>query len=75
MELFEHACIVVESTMMDVLTGDYKSGADPYAVFGMAMKIMVERKIPIYFCCNRAAAKIFTEQFLFKSVLKILEVE
>jgi hypothetical protein len=59
-----YRCIVVECTMMQLLTGEYTSGASSSAIFGIIIQIMVKHKIPVYFCDNRTAAKIFTEHFL-----------
>ncbi|MCE5314038.1 MAG: ERCC4 domain-containing protein [Armatimonadota bacterium] len=58
------ACVVVEGGLDDVLSGCYRSGAHPNSVLGSAVSIIVDYNIPVFFCSDRQAARLFVEQYL-----------
>ena len=60
----EHACVVVEGSLRDVLEGNYPGSAHPNAVFGSAISICVDWGVPVYFCGDRQTAKQFVEAYL-----------
>jgi len=60
----EFACVVVEGSLRDVLEGNYGTGAHPNAVFGAAVSICVDWRIPVYFCGDRQTARRFVEGYL-----------
>lgn len=72
MQSFTHACIVVEGSLMDLMTGAYTSQVSPPSIFGMAMRVNISFKIPIIYCSNRICAKRYTEAFLKKSVRSVI---
>ena len=65
------ACVVVEAGFADVLAGDYRSGAHPNSVIGSALSIIVDYNIPVFFCSDRQAARLFVEQYLLKFHRKV----
>jgi len=60
----EHACIVVEGSRREVLEGAYGTGAHPNAIFGAALSICIDYRIPVFFCGDRQAARRFVEGYL-----------
>ena len=61
---YDFACVVVEASMEDVLAHRYRSGADPRAVFGAALSIVVDHHVPVFFCGDRQVACRFVEGLL-----------
>jgi DNA excision repair protein ERCC-4 len=60
----EFGCVVVEGSLDDVLARRYRSGAHPNAVFGATTSIIVDRRVPVYFCSDRQIARRFVEGVL-----------
>jgi len=58
------ACVVVEASFQDVISGQYRSGAHPNSVIGSTLSIIVDYNIPVFFCSNRQAARLFVEEYL-----------
>jgi ERCC4-type nuclease len=65
------ACVVVEASFQDVISGRYSSGAHPNSVIGSALSIIVDYNIPVFFCSNRQAARLFVEEYLVKFHRKV----
>ncbi len=61
---YDFACVVVEASMEDVLAHRYRSGADPRSVFGAALSIVVDHRVPVFFCSDRQIACRFVEGLL-----------
>ncbi len=61
---YEHACVVVEGNLRDLLTGRYHSGAHPNALLASAVAITINFGIPVFFCGDRQSACRFTEEYL-----------
>ncbi len=61
---YDHACVVVEGSLRDVLKGNYQSGAHPNSLLAIAIVITVNFRIPVFFCGDRQAACRFTEEYL-----------
>ena len=61
---FEAACVVVEANLSDILTRGYRSGAHPNAVLGAVLSIVVDFRVPVFFCSDRQAACRFVEGYL-----------
>ena len=62
---YRAACVVVEAG----LTGQFCSGATgvrrpPNAVLGNALSIILDYRIPVFFCSNRQAACQFVQAYL-----------
>ena len=72
MQFFPHSCIVVEGSLMDLMTGSYTSAVSAPSILGMAMRVNISFKIPIIYCTNRICAKRYTEDFLKKSVRELI---
>ncbi len=68
---YDTACIVVEANLRDILTGGYRSGAHPNAVLGTVLSIVVDFRIPVFFCSDRQAACRFVEEYLLKYYRKV----
>jgi ERCC4-type nuclease len=60
------ACVVVEADLSDILGGRYRSGANPNAVLGTVLSIVVDFDIPVFFCSDRQAACRFVEGYLLR---------
>jgi DNA excision repair protein ERCC-4 len=61
---YDFACVVVEASMEDVLAHRYRSGADPHSVFGTVLSIVVDHRVPVFFCGDRQIACRFVEGLL-----------
>ena len=63
---YEFVCIVVEADLSDILGGRYRSGANPNAVLGALLSIIVDFGVPVFFCSDRQAACRFVEGYLMR---------
>ncbi len=61
---YDLACVVVEASMEDVLAHRYRSGAHPHALFGATLSIIVDHRVPVFFCSNRQIACQFVQGML-----------
>jgi len=61
---YRAACVVVEAGVADVLLRHYRGEAHPNAVIGSAMSIILDFRIPVFFCSNRQAACQFVQAYL-----------
>ena len=61
---YSSACVVVEANLGDILTRSYPSGAHPNAVLGSVVSIVVDFRIPVFFCSDRQGAQAFVEGYL-----------
>jgi ERCC4-type nuclease len=67
---YRRACVVVEASLADLLTGKYTSHAHPESVLGSALAITVDYGIPVFFCSNRQAACRFVQGYLLRAAAK-----
>ena len=58
------ACVVVEAGVADVLLRHYRGEAHPNAVLGNALSIILDFRVPVFFCGNRQAACQFVQAYL-----------
>ena len=61
---YRAACVVVEAGVLDVLLHRYRGDAHPNAVLGSALSIILDFRIPVFFCSNRQAACQFVQAYL-----------
>jgi ERCC4-type nuclease len=61
---YRAACIVVEAAVLDVLLHRYRGDAHPNAVLGSALSIILDFRIPVFFCSSRQAACQFVQAYL-----------
>jgi ERCC4-type nuclease len=61
---YDFACVVVEASMEDVLLHRYRSGADPRSVFGATLSIVLDHRVPVFFCGDRQIACRYVEGLL-----------
>ncbi len=61
---YRAACIVVEAGVLDVLMHRYRGDAHPNAVLGSALSIILDFRVPVFFCSNRQAACQFVQAYL-----------
>ena len=61
---YDFACVVVEASMEDVLQHRYRSAAHPNAVFGATLSILIDHRVPVFFCGDRQLACRFVEGLL-----------
>ncbi|MHB1002172.1 MAG: ERCC4 domain-containing protein, partial [Armatimonadota bacterium] len=66
LQTYASACVVVEASLDDIFTGDYRSGAHPNSILGATLSIIVDYGIPVYFCSNRQIARRFVMEFLLR---------
>jgi len=71
LEGYEAACVVVEADLRDLLLGRFRSGAHPNAVLGAVLSIVVDYRIPVFFCSDRQTACRFVEGFLLRFHRKV----
>ena len=64
LRVMDFGCVVVEAGLDDVLSGDYRGGANPHSVFGAAVSIIADCGVPVFFCSNRQIACKFTQDLL-----------
>jgi DNA excision repair protein ERCC-4 len=67
---YHRACVVVEGTLADLLTGKYTSRAHPESIFGSALAITVDYGVPVFFCSNRQAACHFVQGYLLRAAAR-----
>lgn len=60
------ACVVVEADLRQLLRGDYWSEARPSSVLGAAIAIIVDSGVPVFFCSDREAGRLFVERYLLR---------
>jgi DNA excision repair protein ERCC-4 len=61
---YELGCVVVEGNVEDVLAHRYRSGAHPNSVFGATLSIIIDYRVPVYFCGDRQLSCRFVEGLL-----------
>ena len=61
---YRAACVVVEAGVLDVLLHRYRGDAHPNAVLGNALSIVLDFRVPVFFCGNRQAACQFVQAYL-----------
>ena len=61
---YRAACIVVEAGLLDVLQSRYRGEAHPNAVLGSALSIILDFRVPVFFCSSRQAACQFVQAYL-----------
>ena len=61
---YRTACVVVEAGVLDVLLHRYRGDAHPNAVLGSALSIILDFRIPVFFCSSRQAACQFVQAYL-----------
>ncbi|HUT54374.1 MAG TPA: ERCC4 domain-containing protein [bacterium] len=68
---YEASCIVVEADLGDIIEGKYASGAHPNSVLGAAMSVIVDFKLPVFFCGSRQLGCLFVEAYLLRVYQKV----
>jgi len=61
---YRAACVVVEAGILDVLLHRFRGDAHPNAVLGSALSVILDFRIPVFFCSNRQAACQFVQAYL-----------
>ena len=61
---YDFACVVVEASMEDILHHRYRSGAHPRSVFGATLSIVLDHRVPVFFCGDRQIACRYVEGLL-----------
>jgi len=64
------ACVVVEAGLLDVLQKRYRGEAHPNAVLGSALSIILDFRLPVFFCGNRQAACQFVQAYLLAALAR-----
>jgi ERCC4-type nuclease len=66
----DHAIVVIEASIEDVLGKKYESDAEPLAVLGKLNAITIDHGIPVVFAGSRLVAVTFAERFLIQCFKK-----
>lgn len=61
---YDLGCVVVEGSIEDIVARRYRSGANPNAVIGATLSIIVDHGVPVFFCSDRQLACRFVEGLL-----------
>jgi ERCC4-type nuclease len=61
---YRAACVVVEAGLLEVLLHRYRGDAHPAAVVGSALSIILDFRVPVFFCSSRQAACHFVQAYL-----------
>lgn len=61
---YRAACVVVEAGLIDVLQKRYQGGAHPNAVLGNALSLILDYRVPVFFCTTRQASCQFVQAYL-----------
>jgi ERCC4-type nuclease len=61
---YQAACVVVEAGLIDVLQKRYRGGAHPNAVLGNALSLILDYRVPVFFCTTRQASCQFVQAYL-----------
>lgn len=61
---YRAACVVVEAGLLEVLLHRYRGDAHPNAVVGSALSIILDFRVPVFFCSTRQAACHFVQAYL-----------
>ncbi len=61
---YRAACVVVEAGLLEVLLHRYRGDAHPNAVIGSALSIILDFRVPVFFCSSRQAACHFVQAYL-----------
>lgn len=67
---FDHAVVVVEANLLDVLERRYEGDAAPAAVLGRANAIMIDHNIPVCWWGPRDGCVTMVERWLLQTVKK-----
>ncbi len=68
---YDLGCVVVEATLEDVLAHRYRSGAHPQSVFGATLSMVVDFRVPVFFCSDRQLACRFVQGLLLRYHRKV----
>ena len=63
---YEAACVVVEAALSDILAKRYRAAAHPSSVLGAVVSIILDYRVPVFFCGDRPCARQFTEAYLLR---------
>ncbi len=66
----DHAIVVVEASIDDIMAHRYESDAEPLSVLGRLVGITVDHGIPVVFAGSRAMAELFAERWLLQVAKK-----
>lgn len=61
---YDLGCVVVEGSIEDIARRRYRSGANPNAVLGAMLSIIVDHGVPVFCCGDRQHACRFVEGLL-----------
>jgi ERCC4-type nuclease len=61
---YRAACVVVEAGLIDVLQKRYRGDAHPNAVLGNALSLILDYRVPVFFCTTRQASCQFVQAYL-----------
>ncbi len=66
LKTYPASCVVVEGGLDDLLHGRFRSNANPSTILGVAVSLILDWGVPVFFCSNRQAARAFVERYLLR---------
>lgn len=70
---FDFRCVIIEAGVREIMTGNYKSGANPEAIIGFVAEVAVCQSVPVYLAGSRAEAQVLAGAFLRMAAKKLKE--
>lgn len=64
MRSFDVRCVIVETSVREIMAGNYVSQVAPSVVLGFVAEITVAQSVPVYLAGTRAEAQILAGQLL-----------
>lgn len=61
---FEFSCVIIEGSLRQIMSQNYKSRAEPKSVLGFIAEISVAQRVPVYLGGSRAEAQLLAGAFL-----------
>lgn len=64
MRAFDFRCVIIEAGVREIMTGRYRSQADPNAVLAFVAEVAVGQSVPVYLGGTRAESQILAAELL-----------
>ena len=66
LQTYDAACVIVEASLADLLTGRFRGAASPASVLGAVIAIIVDTGVPVFFASDRQLACRFAQDYLLR---------
>lgn len=68
---YDFRCVIVEAGVREIMSGSYKSQANPSAILGFVAEVAVAQSVPVYLAGSRAEAQVLAGAFLRMAAKKL----